>query len=195
MVRQLGIALKVCLVTLLITGVVYPLAVTGVSQLLFRDKANGSLVERDGESVGSALIGQSFTRPEYFHPRPSAAGDGYDAMASGGSNLGPTSEELRALVASRVDAVREENGLPEDATVPVDAVTASGSGLDPHISPAYAALQVPRVARVRGLPEREVRALVARHTSPRDLGAFGEPRVEVLRLNLALDDLAPSASR
>jgi K+-transporting ATPase ATPase C chain len=177
------------LVFTVITGLVYPLAVTGIAQGVFNDKADGSLVEdADGEVVGSSLIGQAFTGAEYFHPRPSAAGDGYDASASSGSNLGPTNDDFLASVEERADAYRDENGLAADAEVPVDAVTASASGLDPHISVANARLQAPRVADERGLDVDAVLKLVDDHTSGRDLGFLGEKGVNVLELNLALDE-------
>ena len=169
-------------------GVVYPLAVTGIAQVTMSDRADGSLVERDGTVVGSSLIGQSFTAPEYFHPRPSAAGtDGYDAMASGGSNLGPSSADLIAAVGERVAAYRAENGLADDVPVPADAVTTSGSGLDPHISIANARLQTRRVADERGLSVDRVEELVDANTDGRALGILGQPGVNVLGLNLALD--------
>jgi len=182
--------LMVVLLTVL-TGLAYPLAITGLAQVLFPDQANGTLLrDATGNVIGSALIGQMFVRPEYFHPRPSAAGsNGYDATSSGASNLGPTNEKLIAAVRERAEAYRQENGLAPDALVPVDAVTASGSGLDPHISPANAYLQIRRIARARRLSEEQVRALVDHHTEGRLLGVLGEPRVNVLTLNLALDRL------
>jgi K+-transporting ATPase ATPase C chain len=206
--RQLFPALMMLVVFTVITGLAYPLAVTGVAQGLFGDKADGSLVENtDGEVVGSSLIGQTFTEPQYFHPRPSAAGDGYDASASSGSNLGPTNDKLLIGeeddpatedvdetfegIEQRAAAYREENGLADDAEVPVDAVTASASGLDPHISVANARLQAARVADERGLSEDEVLALVDDHTTGRALGFLGEKGVNVLELNLALDEQAP----
>lgn len=167
----------------------YPLAVWVLGQGLFPARANGSLVVRDGRVVGSSLIGQPFSSPRYFHPRPSAAGQGYDAARSGGSNLGPLSKALASAVSKRVDEYRAENGLPAGARVPADAVTASASGLDPDISPENASLQAPRVARARGLDEAVVRARIAACTEGRALGFLGEPRVNVLRLNLALDEV------
>lgn len=195
--RQSGVAVRTLIAATLVLGVGYTALITGVGQLALPAQANGSLVtDAAGRVVGSALIGQSFTDadgaalPQYFQSRPSAAGDGYDASASSGSNLGPENPDLIASIAERRQAVAELEGV-DPASVPVDALTASGSGLDPHISPAYAALQVARVARARGLGEGEVRALVAAHTTGSDLGYLGEPRVNVLELNLALDALAP----
>ena len=166
----------------------YPLVVFGIAQALFRDKANGSLiVDQDGTVRGSKLLGQGFTADKYFHPRPSAAGNGYDAASSGGSNLGPTSQKLNDAIKDRIAAYRKENGLNETDPVPADAVTASGSGLDPHISLRNAELQTPRVAKARGLSEEKVRELVQQNTDGRDLGVLGDPGVNVLELNLALD--------
>jgi K+-transporting ATPase ATPase C chain len=166
----------------------YPLVVFGISQALFRDKANGSLiVDQDGTVRGSKLLAQGFTSDKYFHPRPSAAGNGYDAASSGGSNLGPTSQKLNDAIKDRVASYRKENGLSETEPVPADAVTASGSGLDPQISLRNAELQTPRVAKARGLSEEKVRELVQQNTNRRDLGVLGEPGANVLELNLALD--------
>ena len=186
--RQLPTAVIMLLLLTVLTGVLYPLAVTGIAQLVFPAQANGSLIERDGVVVGSGLLGQEFTEPGYFHPRASAVG--FDSSDSGGANLGPSNPDLLRQIAERATAYRAENGLPEDAEVPVDAVTASGSGLDPHISVANAQLQAPRVAEARGMPPEQVLALVAEHTTPRDVGFLGEPGVNVLELNLALDRLA-----
>jgi K+-transporting ATPase ATPase C chain len=166
----------------------YPLVVFGISQVLFHDKANGSLILDKGGAVrGSRLLAQGFSADKYFHPRPSAAGNGYDAANSGGSNLGPTSRKLNDAIKERVDAYRKENGLRENEPVPADAVTASGSGLDPHISVHNAELQTARVAKARGLTEEKVRELIQRYTNTRDLGVLGDPGVNVLELNLALD--------
>ena len=166
----------------------YPLIVFGISQAVFHDKANGSLiVDSDGTVRGSRLLAQGFTANKYFHPRPSAAGNGYDAANSNASNLGPTSQKLKDAIKDRVNAYRKENGLSENESVPADAVTASGSGLDPHISLRNAELQTPRVAKARGLSEDKVRALVQQNTDVRDLGVLGDPGVNVLELNLALD--------
>jgi len=169
----------------------YPVAVWAIGQGLFKDKANGSLiVDKDGTVRGSFLLGQNFTAPHYFHPRPSAAGvTGYDAASSSGSNLGPTSQKLAEQIKERITAYRTENGLATDAPVPADAVTASASGLDPHISPANAELQVARVAGARGLDADKVRELIRTHTDGTFAGLLGEPGVNVLQLNLALDAL------
>jgi len=166
---------------------IYPLAVWVVAQGAFPGRANGSLLARDKAVVGSELIGRMFREPAYFHPRPSAAGEGYDALRSGGTNLGPLSKTLADSVRQRVEAYRRENGLPDGSLVPADAVTASGSGLDPHISPANARIQAGRVARARGMAESDVLRLVKVHIQGRTLGILGEPRVNVLLLNLALD--------
>jgi potassium-transporting ATPase KdpC subunit len=200
--------LSVLLLTLL-SGVIYPIALAAVAWPLFGRQAGGSLIVRDDVVVGSELIGQDFTGPSYFHPRPSAAGKGYDGASSSGTNLGPANAKLRdgarddpatpdvdesfAGVRELAKAYRARNGLSPNATLPIDAVTRSGSGLDPHISPANASLQVARVARARGLTEDAVRRLVAEHTRGRSLGILGEPTVAVLPLNLALDGVAPIA--
>ncbi|MDB6114760.1 MAG: K+-transporting ATPase, subunit [Lacunisphaera sp.] len=171
----------------------YPLVVWAGGQALFSEQANGSLVlDRDGTVRGSTLLAQNFSSDKYFQPRPSAAGTGYDATASSGTNLGPTSQKLNDSIKAAIAAYRSANGLAEDAPVPADAVTSSGSGLDPHISVANAELQTPRVARVRRLSSAQVQALVQQNTRHRDWGVFGEPTVNVLQLNLALDRLAPA---
>lgn len=189
--NQLRPAIVVTFALMVITGLVYPGLVTGLAQLLFPRQANGTLVTVNGRVVGSLLIGQTFAGARYFHARPSAAGNGYDDTLSGGTNLGPTSAKLDTLVVGAVDsAVKLDHWVK--GQIPADLATASGSGLDPDISPASAEGQVARVARVRGLPEATVRALVARHTKGRTLGMLGEPRVNVLWLNLALDSLGGS---
>ena len=186
-------AIVLTLLLCVITGLIYPGVVTGVVQLLFPSQANGSLVTVNGKVVGSALIGQTFTRPEYFHSRPSAAGAGYDAAASSGTNKGPTDRKLAdTLIGLRVDTAVAELGVQKGA-VPSDLVTASGSGLDPHISPANAQLQVARVARARGADSAAVRAVVDARTEGRQFGVFGEPRVNVLLLNIAIDSAFPMA--
>jgi K+-transporting ATPase ATPase C chain len=172
-------------ITAILLGIVYPLAITGIAQLLFRNQANGQLIIRDGHTVGSNLIGQAFTGPSYFHSRPSAAGTGYDATASGGSNLGPSNKTLIDRVQASVKA--ESAG---DTPVPVDLVTTSGSGLDPDITPAAALYQAPRIAKERHMTEAAAESLVRSHITPRQFGLLGEPRVNVLALNLALDDAA-----
>jgi len=188
--KNLLISVWFTLVTTVLFGVIYPLVVTGLSQLLFPDKANGQLIERQGKLVGSRIIGQAFTGPGYFHSRPSAAGtgNGYDPTSSSGSYLGPTNKALLERVNGDVRKLQAENpGLP----IPVDLVTSSGSGLDPDVSPAAAEFQIPRVARERQVSESELRALLARHTLGRQLGLLGEPRTNVLELNLELDTRHP----
>jgi potassium-transporting ATPase KdpC subunit len=182
--RNLRVAILMTVVTTILLGVIYPLVVTGIAQAVFPDKANGQLVERNGTVIGSRLIGQGFSSPGYFRPRPSATTTPYDAANSGGSQLGPTNKKLIDAVKANVEAARKEN---PDAPVPIELVTTSASGFDPHLSPAGAAFQVARVARERGVPMVEVQRLVAAHTEGRQLGFLGEPRVNVLELNLALD--------
>lgn len=186
LVRQLGTGLRTLAVLTILLGLGYPLLVLGVGQVVTNAQANGSLLTREGEVVGSALIGQQFEGDRWFLGRPSAAD--YDSLASGASNLGPSDADLLAEIRARRTTVAERESVPETA-VPPDAVTASGSGLDPHISPAYAALQVPRVAAARGVTVEVIEQLVADHTSARDLGFLGEPRVNVVTLNLAVDSL------
>jgi K+-transporting ATPase ATPase C chain len=185
--RQLTPAIVAIVVFTALCGLIYPLAVTAVAQVAFHDKANGSLIKKDGVVVGSRLIGQQFADPKYFHPRPSAAGPGYDGLASSSSNLGPTNPSFLEAVAQRVAAYRKENDLPVGQRVPVDAVTSSASGLDPDISVANAKLQAARVARARGTSVGDVLKLVGEHTTGRQLAVLGEPGVNVLELNLAMD--------
>jgi len=180
-------AILMTVVTTVLLGIIYPLVVTGISQVLFPDKANGQLITRNGVVVGSRIIGQPFAGAKYFHPRPSAAGNGYDAANSGGSNLGPTNQKLIERVRQDAASLQAEN---PSAPVPIDLVTTSASGLDPDITPAAAEFQIPRVAKERGMSEEAVRDLVRKCTLPRQLGFLGEPRVNVLELNLMLDETA-----
>ena len=190
--EQILPGLRIKLFMTLLLGVVYPLAITGICQVLFPHQANGSLITAGDRVIGSELIGQNFTRPEYFHPRPSAAGmDGYDATASGGSNLGPTNQKLIDRVKASVEKFRKEN--PDyTGPIPADLVTASASGLDPHISPDSARAQAPRVAKARGVSLEQVNELIAEHTEGRTFELLGEPRINVLKLNLALNTRLPS---
>jgi K+-transporting ATPase ATPase C chain len=188
--RNLVISILMTIVTTVLLGILYPLAITGIAQATFPRQANGSLIERDGRIVGSSLIGQRFSKPGYFHSRPSATSVPYDAANSAGSHYGPTNRKLIDAVTANVEAARAEN---PGASIPVDYVTASASGVDPHISPATAAFQVSRVARERSVSEARVRDLVQAHTEGRTFGFLGEPRVNVLELNLAMDDALPPA--
>jgi K+-transporting ATPase ATPase C chain len=188
MKRNLGTAVLMTIATTILLGIIYPLVVTGIAQVLFPDKATGQLIRRDGKTIGSRIIGQAFTGPGYFHSRPSAAGNGYDAANSGGTNLGPTNQKLIDRVQQDAASLQAEN---PGKYIPVDLVTTSASGLDPHISPSATEFQVPRVARERGMREDEVRQLVAKHMAGRQLGFLGEPRVDVLELNLDLDSKRP----
>ena len=190
--RNLLIAVLMTVVTTVLLGIVYPLAITAVAEAIFPDNANGQIIARNGRAVGSRLIGQLFSSAEYFHGRPSAAGAGYDAANSAGSNLGPTNKKLIETVTANVAAARKEN---PSAQIPVDLVTGSASGLDPHISPAAALFQVPRVARARRMSEADLRTLVQSHIEKRQFGLLGEARVNVLLLNLALDEQVPRVAR
>jgi K+-transporting ATPase ATPase C chain len=186
LLRHIYPAVALTIVLTVLLGIIYPFVMTGLSELLFKEKARGSLIEREGKVIGSRLIGQPFKSAGYFHPRPSAAGSGYDATASGGTNLGPTSKQLfEEQVRGRAKQLGAES---PNTQIPVDLITSSGSGLDPHISPAAAEFQIPRVARERRISEDEVRQLVRKHTEGRQFGVLGEPRVNVLELNLALDE-------
>jgi len=188
MKKNLLIAVLMTIVTTVLLGIIYPLVITGLAQVFFKDKANGQLIVQNGQVVGSRIIGQAFTGPSYFHSRPSSAGNGYDAANSNGSQLGPTNHALIDRVKADVAANQADNpGQP----VPIDLVTASGSGLDPHITPAAAEFQSPRVARERGITREQLQQLIARHTEGRQLGFLGEPRVNVLELNLDLDQNYP----
>jgi K+-transporting ATPase ATPase C chain len=196
LISELRSAVMVTLALAVVCCGIYPLVVFGVGQALFRDKANGSLIkDASGNLRGSKLLGQGFTADKYFHPRPSSAGNGYDAANSSGSNLGPTSQKLRDAIVQNVADYRSQNGLATNAPVPADAVTGSASGLDPHISLQNAELQAPRVAKARGLDLEKVRVLIKQNTDGSDLGFLGDPGVNVLKLNLALDDAQPSIIR
>lgn len=184
MKKNLITAFLMTIVTTILLGVIYPLVITGLAQLLFHDKANGQIITRNGEAIGSRIIAQPFTSAKYFHPRPSAAGNGYDAANSGGTNLASTNKKLIDRVRADAATLHQEN---PSQSIPVDLLTTSASGLDPEISPAAAEFQIPRIARERGLSESALRDLVQKHTDQRDLGLLGEPRVNVLELNLALD--------
>ena len=188
MKKNLITSVLMTVVTTILFGLLFPLVITGLAQLLFPRQANGQLLTRNGQVVGSRLIGQSFSSPGYFHSRPSGAGTGYDAANSGSPNLGPTNQSLIARVQADADRLQTEN---PNATIPMDLLTTSGSGLDPHISPEAAEFQIPRVAKERGLSQDRVLEIVRQHTEARQLGFLGEPRVNVLELNLALDNLAP----
>ena len=188
MLKQLKIAFWMTIVTTILCGIIYPLAVTGAARVLFAQKAGGTMLVTSGRAVGSKWIGQPFTSPEYFHPRPSAAGNGYDPLASSGSNLGPTNHQLADRIQADAAKLHEENPA---VPIPADLLTASGSGLDPEISPDAAYFQVPRIAKARSISEPEVRSLIQKHIAPRQWGFLGEPRVNVLELNLALDAVRP----
>lgn len=188
MKQNLKTAIMITIVTTVLLGIIYPLVVTGLAQVLFHDKANGQLIARNGEIIGSRIIGQTFAGPSYLHSRPSAAGNGYDAANSGGTNYGPTNQKLIDRVKADTERLQAEN---PGVAVPVELVTTSASGLDPELSPAGAEFQIPRIVRERGLSEDQLRAIIMQHTQRRQLGFLGEPRVNVLEVNLALDELKP----
>ena len=191
MKKNLITSFLMTIATTILFGLIYPLVVSGLAQAFFKDKANGQIIHRNGEAIGSRILAQPFSSPKYYHPRPSAAGNnGYDAANSGGTNFGPTNRKLIDRVHADAATLQQEN---PSQPVPIDLLTTSASGLDPDISPAAAEFQIPRVARERGLPESTLRDLVQKHTSPRNLGLLGEPRVNVLELNLALDEMASSS--
>jgi len=192
MKKNLWISILMTIVTTILLGLFYPLVVTGLAQLIFPHKANGQLIVKNGNVVGSSIVGQGFVGPRYFHSRPSAAGNGYDAASSGGSNLGPTNQKLLDRVKGDVTAAKADN---PGAPVPIDMVTTSASGFDPHITLANAEFQLPRVAKARGISGEELRAIVSKHTEPRQFGILGEPRVNVLELNLDLDQQFPLATQ
>lgn len=192
MKKNLWISIAMTVVTTVVFGLIYPMIVTGLAQVIFPHKANGQLIVKDGRVIGSSIIGQGFAGPQYFHSRPSVAGNGYDAGNSAGSNLGPTNQKLRDRVKGDVTAAQAEN---PGAPVPVDMVTTSASGLDPHITPANAEFQLSRVAKARGMALDQVRAVVAKHVEARTLHVLGEPRVNVLELNLDLDEHSPTSTR
>ncbi len=184
MKKNLWISIAMTVITTVLLGLIYPMVVTGLAQVIFPHKANGQLIVKNGEVIGSTIIGQGFSGPGYFHSRPSAAGNGYDAANSGGSNLGPTNQKLLDRVEADVTAAQAENPA---APVPIDMVTTSASGFDPHITPANAEFQLPRVAQARGISVEQLKAVVSKHTEGRQFGVLGEPRVNVLELNLDLD--------
>ncbi|HTM36237.1 MAG TPA: K(+)-transporting ATPase subunit C [Terriglobales bacterium] len=192
MKKNLWISISMTVVTTVAFGIIYPMIVTGLAQLIFPHKANGQLIVKDGQVIGSSIIGQGFAGPQYFHSRPSAAGNGYDAGSSGGSNLGPTNQKLLDRVKGDVGAAHAEN---PGAAVPIDMVTSSASGFDPHITPANAEFQLPRVANARGITIDQLRAVVAKHSQARTFGVLGEARVNVLELNLDLDERFPAGAR
>lgn len=190
--RNLWISVAMTVVTTVLLGVIYPMVVTGLAQVIFPHKANGQLIVKDGKVIGSSIIGQGFAGPQYFHSRRSSAGNGYDAANSGGSNLGPTNQQLLDRVKADVASARADD---PGAPVPIDMVTTSASGFDPHITPANAEFQLPRIAKARGIPVEQLRSVVSKHTEGRQFGILGEPRVNVLELNLDLDRQFPAATQ